>query len=225
MRRSMLVLAALGLNAATVTVVASLLDGLTAAPAEREVVLVLFHGCHEGASSRDWKPLRDALPASIPSVAPELPHVEADGDNTAWMAAWRQGVTATVDKAFARARAEHPGAFIVVGGAGCGGFFALIGAERHDVDAILTLSGLSDETQRARLTSRRTPVLGMASKDDGSVPARVEAIVQAGGPGSEMKTFPGKAHGTAILERSASSVIEVVAWVRARSAKSAAAPR
>lgn len=207
MRRAILALAALGLIAAAFH---------PGAASEREIVLVLFHGCHEGAASKDWKPLQEALPSGFAVLAPELPRIEADGDNAAWMAAWRREGTATVDEAFARARAEHPGAFLVSGGAGCGGFFALIGAERHDVDAVLTLSGLSDEAQRSRLTAKRIPVLGMASKDDGSVPARVAAIVRAGGPGSEMKTLPGKAHGTAILEGHAIAVSEVVEWLRAR---------
>jgi hypothetical protein len=198
---------------------------LAAEAAGREIVLVLFHGCHEGASSKDWKPLQDALPQEMAVIAPELPRIEADGDNTAWMAAWRKEGTAAVDQAFARARSEHPGAFVVAGGAGCGGFFALIGAERHPVDAVVTLSGLSDEAQRSRLTSRRIPVLGMASKDDGNVPQRVQVIVEAGGPGSEMKTFPGKAHGTAILTGQPVSVSDVVRWSRERAEKKAEATR
>ncbi len=192
---------------------------LAAEAAGREIVLVLFHGCHEGASSRDWKPLEDVLPEGMVLVAPELPRIEAEGDNTAWMAAWRQGGTTVVDQAFARARSDHPGAFVVAGGAGCGGFFALMGAERHFVDGLVTLSGLSDDAQRSRVTSQGTPVLGMASKNDGKVPDRVETIVVAGGPGSEMKMFPGKAHGTAILKEQPASVTDIVRWIRERAVK------
>ena len=186
--------------------------------AEREVVLVLFPGCHESASSADWKVLRDALPAHFTAVTPELPKIEAEGDNTAWMAAWRRHGAETVDRAFAEARRKKPGAFLVAGGAGCGGFFALMGAERHDVDAVITLSGLSDEAQRKRLTQRRTPVLGLASKDDGQVPSRVELIVRRGGPGSLFQEYPGKAHGTAILEGAPERARSIVRWVQARSA-------
>ena len=190
--------------------------GAAARAAEREVVIVLFHGCHEGASSADWKPLRNVLPAGLTAITPELPKIEAEGDNTAWMAAWREHGTATVDRAFAEARRQSPKAFFVAGGAGCGGFFALLGAERHDVDAVVTLSGLSDEAQRKRLQARRTPVLGMASEDDGQVPARVEEIVRWGGPGSLVHLFPGKAHGTAILVGAPDRARTIVKWVRAR---------
>ena len=194
--------------------------GSAAQATERDAVLVLFHGCHEGASSADWKPLRVALPPGFTVVAPELPKIEAEGDNTVWMAAWRQHGTATVDRAFAQARKQNPKALLLAGGAGCGGFFALIGAERHDVDAVLTLSGLSDEAQRARLTARATPVFGMASKDDGRVPARVEEIVRSGGPGSSFDLYPGKAHGSAILEAEPKAVAEIVRWLRERSSSS-----
>jgi hypothetical protein len=187
-------------------------------------VLVLFHGCHDGASSRDWKPLRDALPPGFSMIAPETPRIEADGDNTAWMAAWRQGGTDLVDQAFARAGREHPGAFVVAAGAGCGGFFALIGAERHSVDALVTLSGLSDDAQRKRLMQLRTPVLGVASSEDGKVPARVEEIVRSGGPGSSFRQYPGKAHGAAILDGNPARGKEIVTWLRERAA-AAPAPR
>jgi pimeloyl-ACP methyl ester carboxylesterase len=203
----------------------ALLSRTEAEAIDSKIVVILFHGCGEGDSSRDWKPLLDSLPPDFVAIVPELPRIEADGDNTVWMAAWRQHGTATVDEAFARAASEHPGAFVVAGGAGCGGFFALVGAERHPVDAVLTLSGLSDDAQRELLTSKRIPVLGMASKDDGSVPARVDAIVGAGGPGSEMRTFAGKAHGTRILRESPEAVSDAVAWVRARGWKKAASPR
>jgi pimeloyl-ACP methyl ester carboxylesterase len=193
----------------------------------RETVLILFHGCHAGASSRDWRPLRDALPPGFARViAVDLPGhgeaggqpIEAEGGNDAWMAAWRTHGTAVVDRAFARARSEAPDAFVAAGGAGCGGFFALIGAERHDVDALFTLSGLSDAAQRARLTSRKTPVLGVASKNDRDVPVRVEDIVRAGGEGSALKVYPGKAHGTAILSEEPSSPGDVVRWLQERAA-------
>jgi len=199
--------------------------GSAAQATERGAVLVLFHGCHEGASSLDWKPFRDALPPGITVVAPELPKIEAEGDNTVWMAAWRQHGTATVDRAFADARRQNPKGFLIAGGAGCGGFFALIGAERHDVDAVLTLSGLSDEAQRARLTARRTPVLGIASKDDRDVPARVEAIVRAGGEGSVLKIYPGSAHGTAILTADGAAPGDVRRWIEERTARARATPR
>ena len=179
-------------------------------------MLILFHGCHEGASSKDWKPLTEALPSGFRVIAPELPRIEADGDNTAWMAAWRKHGTAAVDEAFARARHDAPDAYAVVGGAGCGGFFALIGAERHDVNALVTLSGLSDEAQRARLAARRTPVLGVASKNDRDVPGRVEAIVEAGGPGSKLEIYPGEAHGTAILATRSGASGDIVRWIRER---------
>ncbi len=192
-------------------------------------VLVLFHGCHDGASSRDWQPLLGALPPSAKAIAVDLPghgsaggaKIEADGDNTAWMAAWRARGTTVVDEAFARARKEAPGAFVVAVGAGCGGFFALMGAERQDVGAVVTLSGLSDERQRERLTSRQTPVLGMASRDDRDVPARVEAIVESGGPGSALKLYPGAAHGTAILAGAPGSVGDIARWVEERALKPA----
>jgi dienelactone hydrolase len=187
-----------------------------AEPPKAEAVLVVFHGCHEGASSRDWKPLEDELPSSFRIIAPELPRIEADGDNTAWMAAWRKNGTAVVDRAFARARQDAPDAFLVAGGAGCGGFFALIGAERHDLGAVVTLSGLSDAAQRDRLASRRPPVLGVASKNDRDVASRVEAIVKAGGPGSRLEVYPGDAHGTAILASQPGSAAEIVRWVRER---------
>lgn len=199
-----------------------------AATAPRGLVLVLFHGCHPDASSRDWKPLLDATaPGSATVVAVDLPghgnaggaKIEADGDNAAWMAAWRKQGVATVDAAFARARAEKPGAFLVSAGAGCGGFFALMGAERFDVDAVVTISGLSDERQRERLTSRGTPVLGMASKEDRDVPARVQAIVSSGGPGSTLKLWAGTAHGTAILASNPGAATEIVRWLRERVAK------
>ena len=200
--------------------------GSVAQAAEGEVVLVLFHGCHEGASSADWKPLRDALPPGFTVVAPELPKIEAEGDNTAWMAAWRQHGTATVDRAFAEARKQNPKAFLMAGGAGCGGFFALIGAERHDVDARASrCPGLSDEAQRARLTARRTPVLGIASKDDRDVPARVEAIVRAGGEGSVLKIYPGSAHGTAILTGDKAAPGDVRRWIVERTGRALATPR
>jgi len=199
--------------------------GSAAQATERGAVLVLFHGCDERASSADWKPLRDALPPGITVVAPELPKIEAEGDNTVWMAAWRQHGTATVDRAFADARRQNPKGFLIAGGAGCGGFFALIGAERHDVDAVLTLSGLSDEAQRARLTARRTPVLGIASKDDRDVPARVEAIVRAGGEGSVLKIYPGSAHGTAILTGGRAAPGDVRRWIEERTARARATPR
>jgi dienelactone hydrolase len=190
--------------------------GSPARAAEREVVLVLFHGCHEGASSADWKSLRKALPENFTAVTPELPKIEADGDNTVWMAAWRKHGVATVDRAFADARKRDPKAFLVAGGAGCGGFFALMGAERHDVDAFFTLSGLSDEAQRKHLMQRRTPVLGVASKEDGQVPARVEEIVRRGGPGSLFHSYPGKAHGTAILDGEPARAKAIVSWIRLR---------
>jgi len=201
--------------------------GSVARAGESEVVLVLFHGCHEGASRADWKPLRDALPPGFTVVAPDLPKIEAEGDNTVWMAAWRQHGTATVDRAFAEARKQNPNAFVVAGGAGCGGFFALIGAERHEVDAVLTLSGLSDEAQRARLTARRTPVLGIASKDDRNVPARVDAIVRAGGEGSVLKIYPGSAHGTAILtgDKAAPGDVRRWIWIVERTGRALATPR
>jgi hypothetical protein len=190
--------------------------GSAARAAEREVVLVLFHGCHEGASSADWKPFRDTLPPGFRAVTPELPKIETEGDNTVWMAAWRKHGAASVDRAFAEAREQSPKAFLVAGGAGCGGFFALLGAERHDVDAVLTLSGLSDEAQRKRLAARRTPVFGVASKDDGGVPARVEEIVRWGGPGSLFHLYPGKSHGTAILSGAPDRARTIVKWVQAR---------
>ncbi len=206
-----------------------LAGGSAAEEAHRpEVALVLFHGCHAGASTRDWLPLQKALPPGFGRViAVDLPGhgeaggkpIEADGDNAAWMAAWREHGTAVVDRAFARARAEAPGAFVVSGGAGCGGFFALIGAERHDVEAVVTLSGLSDAAQRARLSSRKIPVLGMASKEDRDVPARVEAIVDAGGTGSLLKIFPGRAHGIAILAEEAAAPGEIVRWITERAAR------
>ena len=149
--------------------------------------------------------------------------IEADGDNNAWMAAWREQGTGVVDRAFARARAEAPGALLVVGGAGCGGYFALIGAERHDVKAVVTLSGLSDAAQRAHLTSKKIPVLGLASKRDRDVPARVEAIVRAGGKGSALELYPGSAHGTAILTEKGASVGDVLRWIEQRAAGSASA--
>ncbi len=182
----------------------------------RPIMLVLFHGCQDGASSRDWTPLTDALPPGFAVVAPELPRIEAEGDNTAWMAAWRRHGTAAVDEAFRRARSEHPGAFVVAGGAGCGGFFALIGVERHDVDAFFTLSGLSDEAQRECLEARRIAVLGIASREDGEVPARVDRIVRSGGPGSLLQLYPGRAHGTAILIGAPARSGEIVDWIRAR---------
>ena len=190
--------------------------GAAARAAEREVVLILFHGCHEGASSADWKILSYALPAGFTAITPELPKIEAEGDNTAWMAARRQHGAATVDRAFAEARRTKPTAFLVAGGAGCGGFFALMGAERHDVDAVLTLSGLSDSAQRKHLTQRRTPVLGIASKDDGQVPARVEAIVRSGGPGSVFQEYAGKAHGTELLTGEPGRTRAIVSWLQAR---------
>ena len=192
--------------------------GSAARAAEREVVLVLFHGCHEGASSADWKPLREALPSGFTVVAPELPKIEAEGDSTVWMTAWRRHGTATVDRAFAEARKQNPKAFLVAGGAGCGGFFALIGAERYEIDALVTLSGLSDEAQRMRLTARRTPVFGGASKNDRDVPARVEAIVRSGGEGSTFHPYPGDAHGTAILAGRKDAAPEIVRWIHERSA-------
>ena len=210
---------------AVVLLWAGVARSLGADAAGGDVVLVLFHGCHDGASSKDWAPLRNALPAGYAIVAPELPRIEADGDNTVWMAAWRKRGTAVVDEAFARAKAEHPGAFVVAGGAGCGGFFALIGVERHAVDAFLTLSGLSDEAQRARLTARRTPVLGIASKNDGPVPTRVEEIVRSGGPGSSFELYPGKAHGTAILSTSRGSAVEIARWLVERVAAADSAGR
>jgi dienelactone hydrolase len=194
---------------------------LAAEDAARETVLILFPGCHEGASSKDWKPLQNALPPGFTVIAPELPRIEADGDNTVWMAAWRQGGAATVDGAFAEARKRNPKAFLVAGGAGCGGFFALLTAERHDVDAVVTLSGLSDDAQRKRLRRRRTPVLGLASADDDGVPARVEEIVRWGGPGSLFYSYPGKAHGTALLDGKPDRSRAIVRWVQAR----ATAPR
>jgi dienelactone hydrolase len=184
--------------------------------AERAVVMVLFHGCHEGASSADWKPLRDALPAGFHAIAPELPKIEAEGDNAAWMAAWRKHGTATIDRAFAEARQASPTAFLVAAGSGCGGFFALLAAQTLEVDAVVTLSGLSDEGQRERLAERRTPVLGVASRDDGTVPARVEEIVRSGGPGSHFDLYPGNAHGTAILEGRPERAKAIVGWVQAR---------
>ena len=189
---------------------------LAAEQSARETVVILFPGCHEGASSRDWKPLQNVLPAGFTVVTPELPRIEADGDNTVWMAAWRKEGAATVDRAFAEARKRSPKAFLVAGGAGCGGFFALLTAERHDVDAVVTLSGLSDEAQRKRLRGRRTPVLGLASADDGAVPARVEEIVRWGGPGSLFYSYPGKAHGTALLEGAPDRSRAIVRWIQAR---------
>src|SRR4030095_12640004 len=106
MRRAMLAFPALGLFSAATSF------RIAAAP-NRPVVLVLFHGCQDGASSKDWTPLTDALPPGFAVVAPELPRIEAEGDNTAWMAAWRRHGTAAVDEAFRRARSEHPGAFVV----------------------------------------------------------------------------------------------------------------
>ena len=151
--------------------------------------------------------------------------IEANGGNAAWMKAWREEGTGVVDRAFARARAETPGAFLVAGGAGCGGYFALIGAQRHDVKAVLTLSGLSDAAQRAHLTSKKIPVLGVASKGDRDVPARVEAIVRAGGEGSALKLYPGSAHGTAILTEEGVSVGDIVRWIEQRAAGAPASAR
>ncbi len=206
------------------------LEATVAAP--RPFVVVLFHGCHPDASRRDWRPLIDALPPEAKAIAVDLPghgeaggaRIEADGDNTAWMAAWREQGAPTVETAFARAKAEAPGAFLVAAGAGCGGFFALMGADRYEVDAIVTISGLSDGPLLERLTSRRTPVLGIASKADRDVPARVEAIVRSGGPGSALKVYPGAAHGTAILAALPASVADLLAWVRLRAALAQATP-
>jgi alpha-beta hydrolase superfamily lysophospholipase len=207
-------------------------------PAEQlsrpKVALVLFHGCHAGASSRDWLPLEKALrPGFARVIALDLPGhgqaggkpIEAEGNNDAWMAAWREHGTGVVDRAFARARAEAPGALVVAGGAGCGGYFALIGAQRHDVKAVLTLSGLSDAAQRQHLTSKKIPVLGVASKGDRDVPARVDAIVRAGGEGSALKLYPGSAHGTAILTEQGGSVGDVLQWIEERSAGPSASAR
>jgi len=212
-----------------VSVVAGPVAGMpaTTTPTPSPLVLLLFHGCHPDASSRDWQPLLGAIPPAAKVIAVDLPghgeaggaKIEAEGDNTAWMAAWRAQGTAVVDRAFARQKAEAPGAFVVAVGAGCGGFFALMGAERHAVDAVVTLSGLSDAAQRERLTSRGTPVLGIASKGDRDVPARVEAIVRAGGRGSALKLYPGAAHGTAILAATPESVTEIVRWLQERVAK------
>ena len=191
--------------------------------------VLLFHQC-----SRDrlvWDGLATVLSSSGNHVLVVTPRGVGDSGGKQWdydgslehaLTYWRRNWKDDAESAY-RWLTSQPGVDrnrLVVMGAGCGSFMALLTAERHypSVRNAVFFSDFDDASSRKFLRkSPRLSILSMVSQQDSmSFTAAKEIHLLSQNPANRLLCYPEKAHGFGLLEIHPELMQVVVEWVESR---------
>ena len=112
---------------------------------------------------------------------------------------------------------------LAAGGASCGvAYSARLATRRHEIKALLFLSGWADEQSRAYLSATPSLAVFGAASGTSDVAETRQAVAASPHPQSILRIVRGSAHGVAMFEADADLKLSVVKWLTARFASDAA---
>jgi dienelactone hydrolase len=149
---------------------------------------------------------------------------ESDGSKSSdpdTRAALRQKWPGDVDAAFAYLTTQKgvDSSRMAVGGASCGVTQSSdLAARRHEIRALMILSGQASDAAKAYLASNPSlPVFGAASEGDtGAAKGIREAVAASKDPKSIVKIYAGTEHGVPMFAKNPELEPLIVAWLKAQ---------
>ena len=105
---------------------------------------------------------------------------------------------------------------LAAGGASCGVTQSSdLAARRHEIKALMLLSGQATEATRAYITTSGVPVFGAASAGDTNAAMGIQEVVGASkNPRSTVKIYNGTEHGVPMFAKNAELEPMIVAWLK-----------
>jgi dienelactone hydrolase len=136
-------------------------------------------------------------------------------------AAARKKWPGDVDAAFTYLTSQKgvDGSRIAVGGASCGVTQSSdLAARRHEIRALLLLSGVTSDVAKAYIASNASlPVFGAASEGDtGAAKGIQEAVAASKNPKSVAKIYSGTEHGVPMFAKNPELEPMIVAWLKSQ---------